>query len=219
MSSASLAVAVRPHPDPVRIAALSAAIALNLTALLILTRPLAPQAMDLIHRVTTVPEITFIKPLPPVKPPPPIDLKPLPRAPVVVPVHVQPQPTVTPPIVTPSTEGTQPMPQAVPPSATPSDANTAEPVEATLAYRSSPLQFPTLALRQHMQGTVLLRVLVDESGVPLQVEIEHGSGYTVLDRSAREQVLAHWRFQPAMVNGHAVRAWAKVPVNFVLNNL
>jgi protein TonB len=118
-----------------------------------------------------------------------------------------------------TTEGTQPMPQAVLPSATPSGADTTAPVEATLAYRSSPLQFPTQALRQHMQGTVLLRVLVDENGTPVQVEIEHGSGYALLDRSAREQVLAHWRFQPAMADGHAVRAWAKVPVNFVLNNL
>ncbi len=70
-----------------------------------------------------------------------------------------------------------------------------------------------------MQGTVLLRVLVDETGRPVQVEIAHGSGYLVLDRSAREQVLARWRFQPAIVNGHAVRAWASVPVSFVLNNL
>ncbi|MDE2086827.1 MAG: TonB family protein, partial [Xanthomonadaceae bacterium] len=54
---------------------------------------------------------------------------------------------------------------------------------------------------------------------PVQVEIAHGSGYLVLDRSAREQVLAHWRFRPAIVNGHAVRAWASVPVSFVLNNL
>lgn len=218
MSSASLAVAVRPHPDPVRIAALSAAIALNLAALLLLTRPLAPQALALVHRIATVPQITFIKPPPPVKPPPPIELKPVPHAPVV-PVPVQPQPLVVPSPVTPSTEGTQPVPTVVPPSAAPSDAGIAPSAEATLAYRSAPLQFPALALRQRMQGTVLLRVLVDENGVPVQVEIEHGSGYTVLDRSAREQVLAHWRFQPAMVDGHAVRAWAKVPVNFVLNNL
>jgi protein TonB len=109
------------------------------------------------------------------------------------------------------------MPTVAPPSATPAD--TAMPVEATLAYRSAPLRFPAQALRQHLQGTVLLRVLVDENGAPVQVEVEHGSGYAVLDRSAREQVLAHWRFQPAMVNGHAVRAWARVPVSFVLHDL
>ncbi len=67
-----------------------------------------------------------------------------------------------------------------------------------------------------MQGTVLLRVLVDETGKPVQVSVEHGSGHLLLDRSAAEQVLAGWRFQPAMVNGQAVRAWARVPVTFDL---
>jgi len=216
MSSASLAVAVRPHPEAARVAALSAAIALNLAALLILTRPLAPQALALMHKLVAVPQVVFLDPPPKVPPPPAIELKPLPHPPAA-PVHVQPRPDAVPPVVTPSVEGTQPMPTVAPPSATP--AGTAMPVEATLAYRSAPLQFPAQALRQHLQGTVLLRVLVDENGAPVQVEIEHGSGYALLDRSAREQVLAHWRFQPAMVNGHAVRAWARVPVSFVLHDL
>ncbi|MBD8873357.1 energy transducer TonB [Rhodanobacter sp. DHB23] len=218
MSSASLAVAVRPQPDAARIAALSATIALNLAALLILTRPLAPQALELMHRITTVPQVTLIEPPPPVKPPPPIELKPLPRAPVM-PVHALPHPVIAPPMVVPTTEGTQAMPVVAPPGNASGGVDTSAPVEATLAYRSAPLQFPVQALRRHMQGTVLLRVLVDENGAPLQVEVEHGSGYALLDRSAREQVLAHWRFQPATVDGHAVRAWAKVPVNFVLDNL
>jgi protein TonB len=218
MSSASLAVVARPHPDAARVAALSAAIALNLAALLILTRPLAPQALALVHKLDTATHVVLIEPPPPVPQPPPIELKPLPHPPPM-PVHVQPHPDVAPPVVTPSIEGTQPMPVVAPPSAEPGDAGTAAPVEATLAYRSAPLQFPMQAVRQHLQGTVLLRVLVDETGKPVQVEIEQGSGHALLDRSAREQVLAHWRFQPAMVNGHAVRAWARVPVNFVLQNL
>ena len=216
MSSASLAVAARPHPEAARVVALSAAIALNLAALLILTRPLAPQALALVHKLVPVPQVTFIEPPKPLPQPPPIELKPLPHPPAA-PAHVRPHPSVAPPVATPSVEGTQPMPTVVPPSATPVDTTT--PVEATLAYRTAPLQFPVQALRLHMQGTVLLRVLVDESGQPLQVEVEHGSGYALLDRSAREQVLAHWRFQPAMVDGHAVRAWARVPVSFVLHDL
>ena len=135
-----------------------------------------------------------------------------------MPVHVQPHPDITPPVV-PSIEGTQPMP-TTPPSVAPGDsADTTMPVEATLAYRSAPLQFPAQALRRHMQGTVLLRVLVDENGMPVRVEVEQGSGYALLDRSAREQVLAHWRFQPAMLDGHAVHDWARVPVSFVLHDL
>ena len=216
MSSASLAVAVRPRPEAARVVALSAAIALNLAALLVLTRPLAPQALALVQRLTTVPQVTFIDPPPRVEPPPPIALRPLPRAPVATPAHEQPRSVPTPAVAPATTEGTQPLP-ATPPSAATGDA-TAAPVEATLAYRTAPLRFPPQALRQHVQGTVLLRVLVDAAGKPVQVDIAHGSGHPVLDRSAREQVLAHWRFQPAIVDGHAVRAWAMVPVNFVLNN-
>jgi protein TonB len=67
-----------------------------------------------------------------------------------------------------------------------------------------------------MHGTVMLRVLVDETGRPVDVQVEHGSGYALLDRSAREQVLTGWRFQPAVVNGRAVPAWARVPVSFAL---
>ena len=208
-------LAVAPRPEPARIAALAAAIALNLAALLILARPLPPPMQSLWHRLTTTPQVIFIEPPPPLPPPPPITLRPLPHAP---PVAVRVPPTAsTPPVVAPSTEGTQAMPQPIPPG--PTAMTPAAPVEASLAYRASPLQYPPLALRRHLQGTVLLRVLVDEAGQPVQVEIEHGSGSTLLDRSAREQVLAHWRFQPAIVDGHAVRAWAHVPVSFALRDL
>ena len=61
----------------------------------------------------------------------------------------------------------------------------------------------------------LLR-LVDETGKPVQVEIVQGSGYPLLDRSAKAQVLSGWSFQPATADGKAVRAWAKVPVTFNL---
>ena len=71
-------------------------------------------------------------------------------------------------------------------------------------------------MREHLHGTVLLRVLVDESGKPLDVVIERSSGHVLLDRSARQQVLASWTFQPAMVDGKAVQAWARVPVSFDL---
>lgn len=207
--------AVAPRPDPARIAALAAAIALNLAALLVLARPLPSPMRALLHPLTNTPQVTFIEPPPPVPPPPPIDLKPLPHAPTVV-VRTAP-PVSTPPVVMPNPEGTQPMPPPTPPH--PVTMVPSAPVEASLAYRAAPLQYPPQALRQHLQGTVLLRVLVDESGQPVQVEVEHGSGSPLLDRSAREQVLAHWRFQPAIVDGHAVRAWAHVPVSFALRDL
>ena len=219
MSSASLAVTHRAHPDSARIAAISAAMALNLAVLLIAARPITPAQLSVIHSLNPVQPIHFIDPPAALPQMPPIELKPLPHPPTLAPTRVLPTPIAV-PIVVPSAEGQMATsPARVPtlaPTGTAPDTSMAVPVEASLAYRSAPLSFPIQALRQHMHGTVLLRVLVDETGKPLDVLVERGSGYALLDRSAREQVLAAWRFQPATVAGHAVRAWARVPVSFNL---
>lgn len=219
MSSASLAVPHRPHPDRARIAAISTAIALNLAVIVIASRPSAPAFFHAIERTDPVPAIRFLVPKPPLPPAPPVEMKPLPHPPAAPVVQPRPLPA-SPPVVAPSAESHVAAPPVAAPTLLPGAATpdpvAAAPVEASLAYRSAPLHFPTRALQQRMQGTVLLRVLVDETGKPVQVTVERGSGYLLLDRSAVEQVLAGWRFQPAMVNGEAVRAWARVPVTFDL---
>jgi protein TonB len=48
------------------------------------------------------------------------------------------------------------------------------------------------------------------------VAIERSSGSRTLDDAAREHILAAWRFHPAMRDGHAIEAWALVPVQFNL---
>ncbi|WEN15020.1 energy transducer TonB [Rhodanobacter sp. AS-Z3] len=222
MSSASLAVFHRIHPDPARIAAISAAIVLNVAVIMVASRPSAPAFFHALEKLNPIPTITFITPPPPVKPPPPVDLVPLPHPPVAPPVVHHLTAPVHPPVVVPSTDGNLAMPPISTPTLLPAGtaagpALDATPIEASLAYRSAPLRFPTRALQQRMQGTVLLRVLVDATGKPVKVTVEHGSGYALLDRSAVEQVLAGWRFQPATVNGQSVSAWARVPVSFNLN--
>jgi protein TonB len=217
-------VAQRPHPDSVRIAALSAAIALNLAALLLVLRPMAPQIADAFHAPAKVPEIRFIKaePLPPV---PPAVVMPKPQ-PVVAPKST---PVPTPKVVVQTPPTTAPVVEdnanalsveTAPPVPTPPVANVpAAPVEASLAYRTAPLAYPRDGITRHLEGTVLLRVLVDENGKPTDVVIEKSSGQLILDRSAREQVLNKWLFQPAVVQGQHVKAWARVPVTFNLNQL
>ena len=217
MSSASLAVSRHAHPDRARIAALSAAMALNLAVIVIASRPNAPAPFAL-HKMDPTQLIRLIEPPPPVPPPTPVEVVPLPHPPIAPIARVQPVP-IGPPVALPSVEGNVAappvsMPSVLPGSVAPGTATA--PIEASLAYRSAPLHFPTRALQQRMQGTVLLRVLVDESGKPVQVAVERSSGYGLLDRSATEQVLAGWLFQPAMLNGQAVRAWARVPVKFSL---
>ena len=219
MSSANLALTHRAPPDPARIAALCAAIALNLAVIMIATRPVSPPHFALIRQLEPAAHIRFIPPPPVLAPPPPVELKPL----LQPPVAPQVLPRVTPinaPVVVSNPEGRIAAPVS-PPTAAPTGVTAATvlpaPVEASLAYLADPLQYPIQALRQRMHGTVLLRVLVDETGKPLEVSVARGSGHSVLDRSAREQVLARWRFKPAMVNGHAVRAWATVPVTFAMH--
>lgn len=222
MSSASLAVAHRAYPDRTRIAALSGAIALNLAVIVIATLPLTPTQLATVRQLAPVALLHWIDPPVVLPEPPPVELTPLRHPPTLPQTHLRPTP-VSPPVVVPTTEGNLVAPPLSAPTLLPSDAApgpaaVAVPVEASLAYRSAPLRFPIQALHQRMHGTVLLRVLVDETGKPLQVTVEQGSGYALLDRSARDQVLAGWRFQPAMVDGLPVRAWARVPVNFDLRD-
>lgn len=221
MSSASLAMSHRPHLDLTRIAGISVAIALNLAVIVIASRPITPVQLTALRHLMPVALIRFIKTPPKLPPPAPVELKPLLHPPVLPRVRQSPKPVAVSVRVN-TEEGTLAAPPAAAPNLLPGadSIGTAEPataVEASLAYRLAPLQFPIQALRQRMHGTVLLRVLVDETGTPLQVTVEHGSGYALLDRSAQQQVLSGWRFQPAIVDGHAVRAWARVPVNFHLD--
>ncbi|UPG91020.1 TonB family protein [Luteibacter aegosomaticola] len=208
------------HPDAVRIAAMSAAIALNTAALIAVMRPMVAEMATF---VPTAQPITIIDhPTPPKPVPvPDIELKPLPKAVPRTPVTVH-DVAPHPPVETapPTDEGTIQAPPVVQAPATPAPAADAAPVETTLAYVAAPApKYPTQAIRGRMQGTVTLRVLVDEAGKPLDVVIESSSGHKVLDDAARSQVLASWRFQPAVQNGQHVKAWARIPVTFDLHSL
>ncbi|HEX5961073.1 MAG TPA: energy transducer TonB [Rhodanobacteraceae bacterium] len=89
--------------------------------------------------------------------------------------------------------------------------------DATIAYETAtPPDYPIQALRAGMEGTVLLKVLVDTHGKPERVVVSRSSGSRVLDEAALRHVLAAWRFHPAIRDGHAIEAWALVPVRFDL---
>ena len=88
---------------------------------------------------------------------------------------------------------------------------------ATLTYAHNPApRYPPRSIRAGDEGQVLLRVLVDANGNPIDVTIERSSGHRELDRAAREQVLAKWKFHPAQRAGVPVPAYALVPIDFVL---
>jgi protein TonB len=90
-------------------------------------------------------------------------------------------------------------------------------VGAHLEYAiAPPPPYPVDAIRNALTGTVMLRVLVDVDGKPIDVRIERSSGHRVLDAAARKHVLAKWRFRPAMQDGRTVQAIGLIPVDFHL---
>jgi len=216
---------VRTYPvvplqfDPARVAAWSAAIALHLLAFLLLLIPATYQAVTALPR-----DNTEVRLIPKEEPKPP---EPTPVPPERVQVKVEPKPKTTPTVVPPLPTPTATLEEAqgiILPAAEPTAVQATPALEpstpvtgAQLQYRSAPPPaYPVPALRNHEQGTVLLRVEVDPSGQPVNVSIERSSGSRSLDQAARQQVLRHWRFVPAQRDGTAVPAIGLVPVQFSL---
>jgi protein TonB len=198
-----------------RVAALSGSFALHAVALALIAMPLArslPRVLPMTMAATIV-ELPLPRPALPMPP----DPQPLPHTHVIhdrVPAHptvpVAPTPA---PAVTANVTGTSPAPVA--PVA--SKAAPAPGESRTLAYAGPlHLRYPLAAVRQHLQGTVVLRVLVDADGRVERVEIEHGSGHGQLDSAAREAVQGA-RFRPVLKDGKPMPAWGLVPIAFRLD--
>lgn len=206
--------------DVGRIAAIAAAIAVHATALLMLLMPMAaPQLQAIaskpkpvIRWIEKAPEPIVVVPVVPTTPTPPVTSPPTQIT----------RPTINPPIT--SAPSVIDMGTEVAIETATASADIAGPAtnpgplpSATLEYvsASSP-RYPLNELRNGVQGTVVLRVLVDIDGKPIDVSIETSSGNRNLDRTALQHVLKTWRFKPAMQNGQAVQAYGLVPIAFSL---
>lgn len=107
---------------------------------------------------------------------------------------------------------------AAPAKAAPSGAESAQAPRFDADYLHNPAPaYPRASRDLGEEGRVLLRVQVNEEGRALQVLVETGSGYSRLDRAAREAV-AQWRFVPARQGQQAVTGWVKVPIVFELKS-
>jgi protein TonB len=56
--------------------------------------------------------------------------------------------------------------------------------------------YPKIALEQGQQGSVTLRMIVDDAGLISSIEIAQSSGFPILDRSAMDFVRRHWTVPP-----------------------
>ena len=80
--------------------------------------------------------------------------------------------------------------------------------------RSAPT-YPALSRRLEEEGTVVLRVELDETGRVSVAGVHRSSGFARLDEAALGAVRT-WRCTPAQRNGQPVRAVAMQPFKFIL---
>lgn len=201
--------------NPVRILAISAALALHAAVLLVLIAPVAmPSAVEEDVIVRTPPDIRKKVDPPPLPPVVPI------TAPTTPTVRTTPRPVVTPdvPIVTDRVTDTFAPDVADAGPVEPVNIEPPAPAAVQLQYLNAPPPpYPRAAQTGHREGVVMLQITVDVDGRPISVEIAQSSGHRDLDAAARNHVLKHWRFQPAMKDGQAIQAIGMVPINFELN--
>ena len=123
------------------------------------------------------------------------------------------------------TEAPDVTPQAeipVPVTATARPALVAETLPPAVAsgieyIRAPQPAYPVLSRRAHEEGKTLLRVLVNERGLPEKAEIQQTSGSARLDEAARQAVL-NALFKPYMDNGKPTAMYALVPIRFQINS-
>lgn len=217
--------ASRLQPDPARILTLSGTVALNLLVFGLLLVPvtlpppavLAPAKPSMAIRDIVKPAEPVVVDIVPIQPPRPITSAPMHERQQVAPPTRDAGATAM-----ISDTGSEPIADAIagsgdiaPPSGDIGPAGGPAPMQ--LAYRNAPAPaYPRIALQRQWSGIVLLQVLVDVDGRPLDVAIARSSGHRELDEAARQQVLKRWLFQPASRDGAPVQAIGLVPVEFSL---
>jgi TonB family protein len=83
---------------------------------------------------------------------------------------------------------------------------------ARLVQRVEP-EYPNMARHQHIQGDVLLDILVNESGTVVELALVSGAPQLM---PAAEQAVRQWHFQPLTKSGHAQKFKSRVGINFTL---
>ncbi len=110
----------------------------------------------------------------------------------------------------PGEQGTDKFIEEVEPS--PDEVRLVEQEPVTI--RQSMPGYPELAHRLGVEGTVLVKILIDKEGIVRKVIVAK-SDNSLLDDSAKAAA-RRWLFTPAMMTGGPVMVWAAVPFRFRL---
>ncbi|HEY7579211.1 MAG TPA: energy transducer TonB, partial [Acetobacteraceae bacterium] len=167
----------------------------------------------------TPPVTVQAPPVPPVPPPPAVvqapPLPPVPRSPPMPQVEAakealpRPNPPTPPPTLRspPIRPQTQQAPRISLGGNDETDAIALGPhvIPASIdaKYHNREPVYPPDAARRSQQGAVILLIHVSPDGLPAGVDVAQTSGFTSLDRAAREAVLT-WHFLPAIRDGSPI---------------
>ena len=77
--------------------------------------------------------------------------------------------------------------------------------------------YPEKAVREEIEGTVLLNLRVGADGKIVETHVKRSSGAEILDTAA-VKAAANWLFVPAKRGAEGISTIFEVPVSFVLNN-
>jgi len=173
-----------------------------------LTADVKPRKSTLALEIVRPPKV--VKPEPPPPPPkarPPKAPPPI-QAAAVVPSEA---PVAAPVEIVAAVAPAEPAPPPPPPKPV-------KPAFGGIGYKNNPPpDYPTLAVRQGWQGTVLLRVRVLQTGAVESVEVVRSSGKKVLDDAAIHTV-ERWVFAPSTRGSTPVDGFATVPIEFKLDS-
>lgn len=92
-------------------------------------------------------------------------------------------------------------------------------VLTTARYKSAPLPpYPRSARSEGREGVVMLKLLIDEEGKPVEVCLAKSSGSSILDDVALDWVKNNWLFYPATDSAGPVESAMIAPLRFKLNS-
>lgn len=222
----------RTIDSPQRAAALLAVLALHVGAVVALAQ--YQPAREAMSQLRTV----MISLITPPKLEPPQDLpkpKPIVKQPIRKIELLRPQPilAITEPTPVPARfEAPPPPPTPALPPAPVAVASAPAPAPVAAAPAPAPVippnfnadyldnaapSYPALSRRMGEEGRVVLRVFVNQQGLPTQVELRTSSGFSRLDSVALETV-RQWKFVPARRGEQPIGAWVLVPISFSLRS-
>jgi protein TonB len=197
------AIAARPHETSRRTSALLLIAAAH--AALIYLVFTSTQVRAMFHAPAIQASIIDTQ-LPEVEAPPP----PVPK------LEMPDPPSMDPPLITLADE--PPPPNAITVAVTetpaPPKVEAGPRVVTDIAYVEPPRPlYPPESRRSGEEGLVVLRVLIDESGRVVSIEVQRSSGFARLDAAARRAV-ERAQFRPYVENGVPRSALAVVPIEF-----